>query len=496
MKLLETRGSGILLHISSLPNKYGIGSFGKEAYDFVDFLEKSGQKFWQILPLGQTSYGDSPYQSFSTDAGNPYFIDLELLEKDELLEEEEYSDIYKEDDLHKVDYGKIYNTRYPILKKAFGRFDTSEKEYIKFKNENRDWLEDYALFMALKEEHEDKSWNNWLPKYKKRDIRAIAAFKKENKERLEFWQFLQYKFYSQWLELKDYANSKEINIIGDIPIYVAYDSVDVWKNPRYFQLDKNLDMISVAGCPPDAFSETGQLWGNPLYDWNFMKKNGYNWWIDRLRNAIKLYDIVRIDHFRGFAGYYSIPADEETAVNGKWKKGPGIELFKMIKRELGNLNIIAEDLGVLTPDVIVMLEKSGFPGMRVLEFAFGSKEDNNYLPHNYIKNSVAYLGTHDNDTARGWLEGLDKETLDYVKEYLDIAPNSIGGTVWKIITRLLASPSNIVIIQFQDYLTLGNEARMNTPAVATGNWSWRMDIGDTNDDLAKSILKLTTTYKR
>ena len=496
MKLIEKRGSGILLHISSLPNNCGIGSFGKEAYEFVDFLESSGQRYWQILPLGQTSYGDSPYQSFSTDAGNPYFIDLKFLENEKLLEASEYLNVYENDNPHKVDYEKIYNTRFLILKKAFDRFDKNTKEYIEFKEKNSNWLDDYALFMALKREHNDKEWSTWEDKYRKRDKKALDIFKKEKAIDIEFWKFLQYKFYTQWDRLKKYANSKGIYIIGDIPIYVAYDSVDVWKNPKYFQLDKNLQMTSVAGCPPDAFSPTGQLWGNPLYDWEYMKKTKYQWWVERLKSAVELYDIVRIDHFRGFAGYYSIPYGEDTAINGSWKKGPGIELFKKINEELGELNIIAEDLGFLTEDVIEMLKESGYPGMKLLQFAFDSREGGDYLPHNYPKNSIAYIGTHDNDTARGWIENAKKEDIEYMREYLDIHTKNIKNTIWKLIARALATRSNIAVIQMQDYLVLDNIGRMNKPSTLGNNWVWRMDRKDMNKKLSKQIFNLAQLYKR
>lgn len=496
MKLIEKRGSGILLHISSLPNGCGIGSFGQEAYEFVDFLESAGQRYWQILPLGQTSYGDSPYQSFSTDAGNPYFIDLEFLEKENLLEKDDYIPVYENDDPHKINYEKIYNTRYIILKKAFDRFDKNSQEYVKFKEKNSKWLDDYAIFMALKKTHEDKEWSTWEDSYRKRDIDALNRFKNENYESVEFWKFIQYKFYTQWENLKKYANSKGIYIIGDIPIYVAYDSVDVWKNPEYFQLDENLQMTSVAGCPPDAFSPTGQLWGNPLYNWEYMRETGYKWWVERLESAIGLYDIIRIDHFRGFAGYYSIPFGEDTAINGSWQKGPGIELFKKINEKLGDLNIIAEDLGFLTEDVIEMLKESGYPGMKLLQFAFDSREGGDYLPHNYPKNSIAYIGTHDNDTARGWIENAKKEDIEYMREYLDIHTKNIKKTIWKLIARTLATRSNIAVIQMQDYLVLDNRGRMNKPSTLGNNWAWRMDKEDINQKLANNILNLAQLYKR
>lgn len=496
MKKITSRGSGILLHVSSLPSNYGIGTFGEEAYKFVDFLKYSGQTYWQILPLGQTSYGDSPYQSFSINAGNPYFIDLDILAYEGLLKQEEYQTLNWGDNPTLIDYELMYNLRYHILEKAFTRFNLKEDGYIKFLEQEKNWLEDYALFMAIKKANNDYSWEKWSEKFRKKDPETLKYFIKNNREKIEFWKFLQYKFYTQWRNLKNYANKNGIKIIGDIPIYVAYDSVEVWKNPEYFQLDEQLNMISVAGCPPDAFSAIGQLWGNPLYNWEYMEKTKYNWWIDRLKSATTLYDIVRIDHFRGFESYYSIPANETTALNGKWQKGPGIKLFNRIKEELGELNLIAEDLGYLTEDVIQLLKETGYPGMKLMQFAFDSREGGDYLPHNYTQNSVAYIGTHDNNTALGWILSANSNDIEYMRSYLDIYTSNDKETVWKMISRTMAVTSNVVIIQMQDYLGLGDEARMNVPSTIGGNWCWRMWKNATDERLIQSMLHITGLYKR
>lgn len=495
MGMKTNRGSGILMHISSLPGKHGIGTFGEEAYRFVDFLKAAGQKYWQILPLGQTSYGDSPYQSFSIDAGNPYFIDLDILNQEGILEKDEYEAICWGESDTSIDYELMYQVRYGVLGKAFERFKGSA-EYKEFLEKEKNWLDDYALFMALKKDNGDLSWDNWDEKYRKRDPEALENFRKLNEKKIEFWKFVQFKFYEQWGKLKKYAGENGIKIIGDIPIYVAYDSADVWKNPEYFQLDENLKMTSVAGCPPDAFSPTGQLWGNPLYNWEYMKETGYRWWIGRLEGAARLYDVVRVDHFRGFAGYYSIPAGETTAINGEWKKGPGIELFKKVKEALGHQNIIAEDLGFLTEDVISMLRESGYPGMKLLQFGFDSRDGGDYLPHSYTPNSVAYIGTHDNDTAVGWLGSAKEEDIQYMREYLDIDCEDKRETVWKLIKRTMGTVSDTAIIQMQDYLGLGNEARMNKPSTLGGNWCWRMKKGADTRELAEKIYEITELYKR
>jgi len=487
------RKSGILLHISSLPSDYGIGTMGKEAYKFVDFLKSAKQTLWQILPVGPTSYGDSPYQSFSTNAGNPYFIDLDTLCEEGLLKKTDYSKIKWGTDTKKVDYEAIYNNRFKVLRKAFDNFKTGDlTEFNEFLQKNERWISNYALFMSIKDANKGKSWLEWDDGLRKRDSHSLWEFKSTHEDDVMFWEFLQFKFFEQWDALKEYANENGISIIGDIPIYVALDSAEVWVYPDLFELDEDLMPTAVAGCPPDAFSPTGQFWGNPLYNWEKHKEFGYNWWIDRIKSATTLYDIVRIDHFRGFEGYYSIPYGHETAENGKWLKGPGMDLFNAVKNELGDLPIIAEDLGFLTEDVHKLLKDSGFPGMKVLEFAFDPREESNYLPHTYTQNSVVYVGTHDNNTVNGWIKELDKNTLAFCKKYLDAEDD----LVWKLIKTAMASVSETAIIQMQDYLELGEEARMNIPSISGGNWQWRMNKKALTKKLAEKIADITRTYGR
>jgi 4-alpha-glucanotransferase len=487
------RTSGVLLHISSLPSDYGIGTMGTEAYKFVDFLKTARQSMWQILPVGPTSYGDSPYQSFSTNAGNPYFIDLDLLYDEGLLKKNEYSSINWGSDSRRVDYEAIYNNRFKVLRKAFDRFKTGDMTaFNAFIQENENWISNYALFMSIKDANNGISWLEWDESLRKRDSHALWEFKSSHEDDVLFWEFLQFKFFEQWNALKQYANDAGISIVGDIPIYVALDSAEVWVYPDLFELDENLIPTAVAGCPPDAFSPTGQLWGNPLYNWQRHKEFGYNWWIDRIRSATSLYDIVRIDHFRGFEGYYSIPYGHDTAEHGEWRKGPGMDLFNAISQELGSLPIIAEDLGFLTEDVHKLLSDSGFPGMKVLEFAFDPREESNYLPHTYTKNSVVYVGTHDNNTTLGWIDELDKPTLDFCKKYLD----TDSDILWRMIKTAMSSVSDTAVIQMQDYLELGSEARMNIPSTLGGNWQWRMTKRDTTKKLAEKIADITRTYGR
>ena len=487
------RTSGILLHISSLPSDYGIGTMGKEAYKFVDFLKSARQSVWQILPVGPTSYGDSPYQSFSTNAGNPYFIDLDLLLEEGLLKKEEYSKLKWGSDSKKVDYEAIYNNRFKVLRKAFDRFKTGDMtDFNAFLHENEMWISNYALFMSIKDANNGISWLEWDEGLRKRDPHALWEFKSSHEEDVLFWEFVQFKFFEQWKALKKYANGSGISIVGDIPIYVALDSAEVWVYPDLFELDSNLMPTAVAGCPPDAFSPTGQLWGNPLYNWERHKEFNYNWWVERIRSATSLYDIVRIDHFRGFEGYYAIPYGDATAEHGEWLKGPGIDLFTAVKKELGELPIIAEDLGFLTEDVHKLLSKSGFPGMKVLEFAFDPREESNYLPHTYTQNSVVYAGTHDNSTILGWIDELDKPTLDFCKKYL----NTEDDILWCMIRTAMASVSDTAVIQMQDYLGLGSEARMNIPSTLGGNWQWRMTKRDITKKLAEKIADITRTYGR
>lgn len=489
------RSSGILMHITSLPSPYGIGTFGKEAYEFVDFLVKAGQKYWQILPLGSTSFGDSPYQSFSAFAGNPYFIDLDLLNKECILEEKDYKVLDFGDDPENVDYEKIFKNKMKVLKVAFNNAKNKHLEDIKkFKEDNTQWIEDYALYMAIKEKFQLKPWKLWDEDIKLRKESTIKTYKRELKEEIEYWVFLQYLFYKQYGELKAYANSKGVKIIGDIPIYVAEDSADTWANSNIFLLDENKTPTVVAGCPPDAFSETGQLWGNPIYDWKALEKQEYLWWIERIDASRKIYDVIRIDHFRGFESYWQIPYGEETAINGTWVKGPGIKLFNAIKKALGHVEIIAEDLGFLTEEVINFRIESGYPGMKVLQFAFDSREESDYLPHNYEKNCVVYTGTHDNYTVNGWFKNTNKADVDYAVRYLNLSEKE--GYNWGFIRGALSSVGSLAIAQMQDYLGLGDEGRMNIPSTLGDNWQWRIKKEVLTEELAEKINKLTKLYGR
>ena len=491
------RASGILMHISSLPSAHGIGTMGEEAYKFVDFLADAKQTYWQMLPICPTSYGDSPYQSFSTHAGNPYFIDLDMLADEGLLEPEDYEEIDWGDDETRVDYSALYNSRFKVLKKAYENFkDTDRTMFDIFLDENEAWISNYALFMTIKDHYNGKSWLEWDEGLKKRDPHELWMFKEAHADEVEFYEFIQYKFFEQWKKLKEYANGRGVQIIGDIPIYVALDSAAVWVYPDLFELDDELEPITVAGCPPDAFSPTGQLWGNPIYNWERHKETGYNWWIDRLRAAVELYDVVRIDHFRGFDGYYAIPYGDKTAENGEWKKGPGIEFFRFVESRLGRLPIIAEDLGFLTSSVLQMLSDSGFPGMKVLEFAFDPREPSNYLPYNYEKNCAVYIGTHDNAPIKGWVEELDDETIRFCKKFLNYECGDMDGFIRTFIRTAFACVGDTVIIQMQDYLGLGSESRMNTPSTASGNWQWRMKKGAYEGMLAEMTAEMTAIYGR
>ncbi|MCT4620338.1 MAG: 4-alpha-glucanotransferase [Marinisporobacter sp.] len=490
-----TRSSGILMHITSLPSSYGIGTFGKEAYEFVDFLVKAGQKYWQLLPLGSTGYGDSPYQSFSAFAGNPYFIDFELLEKDGLLEKEDYIDLDFGKDREKVDYEKLFKNKMLVLRKAFENGKEKYEEEMKsFQEENNDWIEDYALYMAVKNEFQLKPWQEWDEDIKLRKEEAVSHYKKILKEEINYWVFLQFVFFKQWDNLKQYANKKGIRIIGDIPIYVAEDSADTWANSEIFLLDEEKKPIKVAGCPPDAFSATGQLWGNPIYRWDDLEEMGYGWWIHRIKGSYKLYDVLRIDHFRGFESFWQVPYGEETAVNGEWVKGPGNNLFHAIKNSLGDLDIIAEDLGYLTEEVINFREETGYPGMKVLQFAFDTREESDYLPHNYDKNCIVYTGTHDNDTVCGWFENARKSDVDFSIKYLKL--NEEEGYHWGFIRGAWSSVGNLAVAQMQDFLGLGTEARMNIPSTIGGNWQWRVKKEDLTDELAEKIDTITKLYGR
>lgn len=491
------RNSGILLPVASLPSKYGIGAFSKNAYNFIDKLKKAGQSYWQILPLGPTGYGDSPYQSFSTFAGNPYFIDLETLIDEGYLTKEECKAYDFGDNDRYIDYEKIYLSRFKILKIAYNRSCISESvEFQEFINENSYWLDDYALYMSIKDHFSGSSWSKWDNDIKMRNEAAIERFKSKYTDEIIFYKFQQFLFHKQWQKLKSYANKCRIKIIGDIPIYVAFDSADVWSHPELFQLDENREPISIAGCPPDAFSKTGQLWGNPLYDWEKHKNTSYAWWIQRIAYSFKLYDVVRVDHFRAFDEYYSIPYGFTTAENGIWNKGPGYDIFKELKDKLGDLDIIAEDLGFLTESVLKLLEKTGYPGMKVLEFAFDSREESDYLPHNYNKNSVVYTGTHDNETIVGWYKNLNFKDKHLALEYLDINNEKEKDIHWKFIRLALSSVANLAIIPIQDYLGLDNDGRINKPSTVGCNWKWRLLENEITDELLEKIRKITKLYGR
>lgn len=489
------RSSAVLMHISSLPSPYGIGTMGKQAKKFVDFLERAGQTYWQMLPICPTSYGDSPYQSPSGFAGNPYFIDLEYLCADKLLKKSEcqsYLWYEKEDE---VNYDLMYRNRYDLLRKAQSRFFAEVPgDYQKFCQEEADWLEDFALFMSLKEAHGGAQWFEWERELKFREPEALQTAREEYEEEISFWKMLQYLFFKQWRDLKAYANEKGIRIIGDVPIYVAGDSVDVWSNPSQFYLNENLEPIDVAGCPPDAFSAEGQLWGNPLFRWDVMKADGYSWWTMRMKKMSELYDVVRIDHFRGFDSYYAIPGRDENAKNGQWRTGPGMELFNVLKEKLGELDIIVEDLGFLTPSVLQLVADSGYPGMKVVQFAFDSRDDGNYMPHNYENHCVVYTGTHDNDTIMGWMKTAPKESVKIAKEYLGL--NKEEGYNWGMMRGAWMSTAELAVVTMQDLLGLGTSARMNIPSTLGGNWQWRALPGQITMPLANKIYRKMELYGR
>ena len=501
MKTMLERGAGILMPVSSLPSPYGIGTFGSAAYEFVDFLKKARQKYWQVLPVGPTSYGDSPYQSFSAFAGNPYFIDLDTLVKEGLLTQEEINACYWGENPAQVAYDTVFWYRFPLLKKAYARSEYREEQgYEKFCMDSWFWLNDYAFYMALKFHFDNKEWLAWPEDIRFRKKEAVESYREELKDEIDFWKFLQYKFYQQWGKLRAYANEQGISIIGDIPIYVALDSADVWTHPELFLLDEeNLTPLKVAGVPPDAFSETGQLWGNPLYRWDYHRETGYQWWISRLAHCFRLYDVVRIDHFRGFDEYYSIPYGENSAVNGHWEKGPGIDLFRKVEQALGWKQVIAEDLGYVTDSVRRLVQESGFPGMKVLEFAFDSRDSgcaNDYLPHNYTENSVAYTGTHDNETLAGWWKSITPEEQKMVREYLcdQYTPQSKLGK--SLISLILRSRSVLCVIPMQDYMGLDNRSRINKPSTVGTNWKWRLAKSDLTEDLKQEIHGMTLRYGR
>ncbi|MGM9991357.1 MAG: 4-alpha-glucanotransferase [Candidatus Bruticola sp.] len=498
------RCSGVLLHPTSLPGQYGIGTFGHEAYEWIDFLERTQQTLWQILPLGPTSYGDSPYQSSSTFAGNPYLISLDsmidegLLTRELLIEAVGSPDFNANSDT--VDFGSLYKWKLPLLNKAAAMFDEDSssslaKDYKKFCKENKSWLDDYSLFSALKKKFSDKAWTEWPDEYRLRKEKALREAKQQLAPQIKCYCFIQWVFDRQWNKLRAYANQKGIKIVGDLPIFVAMDSADAWTNTSLFCFDKNLVPTAVAGVPPDGFSADGQLWGNPLYNWDKLKKTSYAWWIERLKAALKRQDYVRIDHFRGFAAYWAVPFGEKTAKNGKWLKGPGLDFFKAVQKALGsNLPIIAEDLGLITDDVIQLRDTFNFPGMKILQFAFGSDARAEYLPHNYQPNCVAYTGTHDNNTAQGWYAGdaFEKEK-DYLRRYFSTDGWDVA---WTMIRGIFSSVAQAAIVPAQDLLSLGKEARMNYPGKSIGNWSWRFRREMFNGHIEWRLKEMTSIYGR
>jgi len=487
------RKSGILMHITSLPGPYGVGTLGKSAYEFVDFLKKAGQSCWQLLPLNPTGFGDSPYQSCSSFAGNHYMIDLDLLVEEGLLRPEEIQNIHWHDREDAVDFGLLWQSRLNVLRLAYERFDEHE-QLDAFIQEHTDWLPDFALYMALKDENGGKPWYEWPVDQKHREFQAMWDACERLAPQIRFYSFVQYIFRDQWMRLHAYANEQGIEIIGDVPIYVPLDSVDVWTAPELFQLDENLTPTAVAGCPPDAFAEDGQLWGNPLYRWDEMQQEDYYWWIHRLGVAGDLYDVVRLDHFRGFEAYWSIPYGDTTAKNGQWIKGPGMDFVGAVKAQLPHLKLIAEDLGFLTQEVLDLRDNSGWPGMKVLQFAFDAKEPSEYQPHTYIQNTICYTGTHDNMTLPQWLESLDREAKQYARDYMNLTHEE--GYIWGVIRTAQSSVSDLCVAQMQDYLELGGEARMNFPGRVGGNWTWRMQPGSCTDALADRIRWITGLYGR
>ena len=489
------RASGILLPISALPSPYGIGTLGKAAYAFADFLHAAGQKYWQLLPLGPTSYGDSPYQSFSTFAGNPYFIDLDLLAEEDLLDKEDLAAADWGNDPRYVDYGKIYEVRFDVLRRAFLRGRERDREAVeRFQAENP-WLKNYALYMAVKAHFGMKSWLEWPDEaIRVRAPEAVARYEKELAEDVAFYTYLQYLFFKQWGELREYIHSLGIRIIGDLPIYVAMDSADVWAEPEFFQLGEGNIPTEVSGVPPDYFSADGQLWGNPLYDYDRMRQDGFGWWIRRVEGASRLFDVIRIDHFRGLESYWAVPYGAETAREGRWRKGRGMGLVGVLTQWFHGLDIIAEDLGFLTPEVHQLLRDSGLPGMKVLEFAFDAREPSNYLPHTYERNCVCYVGTHDNETVMQWREQADRADVTFARKYLGL--NEAEGFHWGMIRGGMSSVADTFVAQMQDYLGLGAEGRMNTPGTLGNNWRWRLLPGEASPALARKIRRYAHMYGR
>ena len=500
------RASGVLLHPTSLPSKFGIGDLGESAYKFVDFLAASGQKLWQILPLGPTGYEHSPYtMNFSAFAGNPLMISLEQLQSEGLLTPEELNPTEKvTDNPHRVDFDAVTSRKTKILKQAYQRFQESlskkaNPEFEQFCKEQATWLDDYVLFMALLEANDYKAWNFWDRAVARREKDALKAEAEKLKDAVSYHKFLQFKFFQQWKKIRDYANNKNIKIVGDISIYVCHNSADVWANPEIFQLNpETLESAYIAGVPPDYFSATGQLWGNPVYDWDKLEETNFAWWIERFRATLQYVDIVRIDHFRGFEAYWRVPAAEETAINGEWVKGPDAKFFETLASTLGSLPVMAEDLGIITPEVEELRDRFDFPGMRILQFAFGGDDDNAYLPHNYIQNCVVYPGTHDNDTTIGWWNNTGEQEKQHVARYLEYSsPEEIKEINWEFIRMALSSIGDLAILSVQDLLGLDSSGRMNDPSVNAGNWRWRYESSDQlTDELSQQLLEMTTRYKR
>lgn len=496
------RKAGILLPISSLPSPYGIGSFSNSARRVIDLMALAGQSYWQILPNGPTGYGDSPYQSFSAFAGNPYFIDLDRLIEEGYLKREEVEKLdFGQDDARRVDYLKLYKNRFAVLHRAFDRRGAFEEEaaYKAYRRQADFWVEDYGLFMAIKNSMRGRSWQEWPDDIRLRKPEALRYYRAKLSDEVRFYDFLQYEFYVQYADLKSYVNAKGIGIIGDIPIYCSPDSSDAWANPELFQFDSDRRPTGVAGCPPDAFSASGQLWGNPLYNWEYHNQTHYDWWKRRIARCLELYDVVRIDHFRGFDEYYAIPEGASNAVNGRWEKGPGMNLFEALKEnpKVTSQSIIAEDLGFLTPSVMQLVKDSGFPGMKVLEFAFDSRDSGNYLPHNYTRNCVCYTGTHDNQTLAAWYSELTDDDRALANDYLGLTGNeSVRERNMAFIRLALGSVADTCVIPIQDYLCLGADARMNHPSTLGGNWTWRLKEDEFDKTLAKQILRLTSVFGR
>ena len=504
-----SRSSGILLHPTSLPSSHGIGDFGPEAYRFVDFLHSAGQKLWQVLPLNPTGYADSPFQCFSASAGNPMLISLDHLAEQGLLNKTDLQSVPTLP-VETVDYGAAAAFKIPLLHRAATNFLSgapthSRREFQQFAQTHASWLDDFALFMAVKEENHLIAWTKWPVEIASRRQETMKRKREELASAIDAQKFFQYVFFQQWQKLRSYGSERKVRIIGDVPIYVAHDSADVWANPQFFLLDQRGNPLKIAGVPPDYFSATGQCWGNPIYNWPLLKQTGFHWWVERFRAALRLYDFIRIDHFRGFESYWEVPANETTAVNGRWVKAPGAELFSVLRKEFGDLPIIAENLGVITPEVETLRHEFGLPGMAILQFAFGNDpQAPTFKPHNYVRDLVAYTGTHDNDTVVGWWtssgKGDSTRTTDdvlkehaYARAYLDFTDEPVN---WVLIRAIMASVANTSITPMQDILGLGSEARMNLPGVPSGYWKWRMKPDAANNEIAAMLKQLVTLYDR